>query len=241
MQQAVNEIQGLYLKQQPLLGSTEASYSTLGRIAAAAWPLLLSGDAPELNQGIVALTKPYPAIRANDRKADAGQPTEPIGWDVQAVHALALGRVGKLDEALRENRALAKKIEVNVKKGRLPDARVHFMRGDRSQKSLLRQAILQEAFILACGERHAQSAAVAARADRVDVNKSTVEDERFVAALVAAISKIGGNRDDRAGTERNQPDKAQPDADVRIGRKHLRRPRHSGTTRLVIRYAEAVV
>ncbi|MCA9057158.1 MAG: protein kinase [Planctomycetaceae bacterium] len=188
--QFINELQGLFLKLKPLLRPTESTYAAYRRIAIAVWPVVLKGYPAEFNAAIVTLTEPYAAIRANDRMAEADQPTEPLGEDLQAVHALALARAGDFDGALRENRRFAKRIRVNLEKGRLPDLKVYFLGTHRSQQSLLQQSILQEACILAFNGRHAQATQVSSTAGQVEVRDESAEDQRAIAQLVITLAQL---------------------------------------------------
>lgn len=106
---AINELQGLAQLFQKAAQSTNASYDAAGQLAAKSWPILLRGYPKDLNAAMVELTKPYAAIRVEDKIAQAGSPTEMLGCDVQAAHAIALAGAGKLKEALSENERLRKK------------------------------------------------------------------------------------------------------------------------------------
>ena len=83
-------------------------------LARAVWPLLAQNSPrPEQATFFAELTKPQLGVRINDRIARAGRPTEPLGWDVQAAHALALIRSGKNKEARDEITILHDKVAIN--------------------------------------------------------------------------------------------------------------------------------
>ena len=146
--------------------NTENSRQTSARLALLSWPFLADSIPKTMAQTLADLTKPDTAIRMSDRLAEADRPTEPVGWDVQAVHALALARAGRTEEALRENEALMKKIDVNLRKGRLPEMQLEFLGTTRSQKSLLKQTMLQKSLILAIAGKTAESVDASTAAGR---------------------------------------------------------------------------
>lgn len=135
-------------------------------------------------QVIINLTQPGAAVRVADRLADQGRPTEPLGWDIQATHALALARAGLIDQAIQENEALMKKIQVNLLRGRLPDLELEFLTANRTEKSLLKQTLLQQALILALADKTAESTDASASAGAVDVNKPTQADLIAIQTLI---------------------------------------------------------
>ena len=141
-------------------------------------------------QTLTDLTKPDAAIRVSDRLAEAGRPTEPVGWDVQATHALALARAGKTEEALKENQSLMKKIDVNMRKGRLPNLQLEFLGRTRSQKSLLKQTLLQKSLILAIAGRTVESVDASTAAGHVEVNAPTQNDQSAIQALIRMLAKV---------------------------------------------------
>ncbi|MCA9176196.1 MAG: hypothetical protein KDB14_17035 [Planctomycetales bacterium] len=149
-----------------------------------------TGHPEDLNEAMVELTAPYPAIRVSDRMAVDGRPTEPLGWDVQAAHAIALARAGLMEEALQENAALGKKIAVNVEKGRLPDLQSEFLGKLRSQRSLLKQVQLQKSLILAIAGKTAESVESAAAAGQIEVAKATEDDQVAIQELLLAFAKV---------------------------------------------------
>lgn len=198
--QYLNELQGLYLALNPLLNATESSYQVYDQIALDTWPLVLRGsrlthneDAMELYKALVALTRPHAAIRANDRLAEAGKPIEPMGEDLQVVHALALARTGDLDGAMRENKLFAKKLEVNQEKSRLPDLTLNFLNAERSPKSLLQQAVLQEALILALNGKKAEAIQKSEVAGKFDTTEFSAADQQATQELLAAFVKMMGD------------------------------------------------
>lgn len=83
-------------------------------LARTIWPLLADGEPTSKQAAFMSdLTKPQFSIRMNDRRARAGKPTEPLGWDVQAAYALALVRSGKGQEARNEIAVLHDKVAIN--------------------------------------------------------------------------------------------------------------------------------
>ena len=187
--QTLNELQGLQIKLRPMLGPTETTYQALAKIATAVWPLVLNGYPAEFNDTVVDLTKPYGSIRKSDLIAAAGIPTEPLGWDLQAVHALALARSGQMDNARKENRALEKKIRVNLEKSRVPNLQSTFLGVSRTNQALLQQVILQEAFILACNDQMAESVQVSATAGSIELKDPTDGDQLAIQQILIALSE----------------------------------------------------
>lgn len=170
--------------------NTENSRKTLVRLAMLTWPHLADSIPKHMARTLAELTKPDAAVRVSDRLAAAGRPTEPVGWDVQATHALALARAGKIEESLRENGALIKKIEVNLQKGRLPGLQLEFLGKTRSQKSLLQQSLLQKAIILGMAGKTAESVDAATAAGRVEVDKPTKQDQPAIQAMLGILAKV---------------------------------------------------
>jgi uncharacterized protein (TIGR03067 family) len=128
-------------------------------------------------------TAPGKAVRLNDTVAAAGRPTEACGWAVQAVHALALARSGRIDEALAENERLWNKIDTNIRKGRLPLMELEFLGEQMSQHSVLQQITLHKGLILAiAGET--EKAAQARRSAGASIRKSP---SASVQAVLAAL------------------------------------------------------
>ena len=83
-------------------------------VARTVWPLLTEKEpTPEQGAFMAELTKPQMGVRMNDRIAQRGMPTEPLGWNVQAAHALALIRAGKDKEARDEITLLHDKVSIN--------------------------------------------------------------------------------------------------------------------------------
>ena len=84
--------------------------------ARTAWPLLADNKLTQEQAGLlVKLTEPQLLVRMNDRKARLGQPTEPLGWDVQAAYALALIRSGNDKQSRDEITILHDKVSINYK------------------------------------------------------------------------------------------------------------------------------
>ena len=187
--QTLNELQGLQIKLRPMLGPTETTYEALAKIATAVWPLVLNGYPAEFNDTVVDLTEPYVSIRKSDRIAVAGSPTEPLGWDLQAVHALALARAGDVENALKENRTLEKKIRVNLEKSRLPNLQSTFLGVSRTNRALLQQLILQEAFIMACNDQIEKSVQVSSTAGSVELKDPTNGDHLALQQILSALAR----------------------------------------------------
>ncbi|NNC89129.1 MAG: hypothetical protein HKN82_11780 [Akkermansiaceae bacterium] len=83
-------------------------------LARTVWPLLADDDLrPDQAVFLLELTKPQMGVRMNDRKARRGEPTEPLGWDVQGAHALALIRSGNDKKARDEITNLHGKVSIN--------------------------------------------------------------------------------------------------------------------------------
>jgi hypothetical protein len=82
-------------------------------LARGVWPLLADEPTSEQAAFLAELTKPQMGVRMNDRRARAGKPTEPLGWDVQAAHALALIRSGDDERARDEIDILHDKVSIN--------------------------------------------------------------------------------------------------------------------------------
>jgi len=206
--QSVNELRGLAQQLKTISRPNESSYAAARRIAEMTWPLLLNGYPDEFNEAMVELTVPYSAIRVNDKLGEAGRPTEPLGWGVQAAHALALARAGKITESLKVNEALMKKIDVNVHKGRLPDLPLQFLGETRSVKSLLQQALLQKSIILGIAGRTVESVDASTTAGRVEVDKPTQDDQPAIQVMLLALAKAN------APDEASAPDEANSGASV---------------------------
>lgn len=139
---------------------------------------------------IADLTEPSFGVRILDRLGKLGQPTEPMGWEIQSTHALALARAGRTSKALRENEALSAKIQSNVMKGRSPELQLTFLNKMRSKRSLLMQSMLQQAVIHAVAGDNRKSFEAAALAGGVDVTNPTEADllveQRLLTTLVRA-------------------------------------------------------
>ena len=120
----------------------------------------------------------------------AGRPTEPLGWDVQAVYALALARAGRFAEATRENDLLLTKVATNLKKGRLPNLPLFFMGAQRSQKSLQQQLTLHKAFILRLEGKIVESTDAATEAGHPQPESSLPADHAAVQQVLKAIAEL---------------------------------------------------
>ena len=107
------EIKTVYLEVagRPLTERYNQGKSFMARTA---WPLMAEKEpTPEQAVFMVELTKPQTGVRMNDRIAQGGMPTEPLGWNVQAAHALALIRAGKDKSARDEITLLHGKVSIN--------------------------------------------------------------------------------------------------------------------------------
>ena len=81
-----------------------------------AWPLLANSNlTKEQSELLAQLIKPPSASKISDVLARIGLPTEAYGWDQQAVHALALIRLGKEKQARSEIATLYAKVSANYK------------------------------------------------------------------------------------------------------------------------------
>ena len=178
--------QDLYKNKTP---NTESHRKVSAQVAEVCWPSLSDSIPPSMAVVIADLTKPDMSVRISDRLAAAGRPTEPVGWDVQFVHALALARAGKIDEALKENDLLTKKIDINLRKGRLPDLKLRFLDDSRSQKSLLKQARLQKALILAIAGKTGEAFDVSTAAGAVEVSNPTDDDQKAIQSMLPMLAK----------------------------------------------------
>ena len=175
---------------QPLSPLTESHRQASEKLATICWPYVLKEIPKPMAEIIVDLTEPSFGVRMLDRLGKLGQPTEPMGWDIQSTHALALARAGRTSKALRENEALSAKIQTNVMKGRLPELQLTFLNTMRSQRSLLMQSMLQQAVIHAVAGDNRKSFEAAALAGGVDVTNPTEADlqvgQRLLTTLVRA-------------------------------------------------------
>lgn len=131
---------------------TQANSNARSFFADAVWPLLANN---KLSQGqaelLVELTEPHLGVRMNDKIAQLGKPTEPLDWDLQDAHSLALLRAGRFDDARRESELLLKKITINRERGLVPNVKVEYRGGERTQQSLRREYLLHLALIEAVG------------------------------------------------------------------------------------------
>jgi serine/threonine protein kinase len=112
-------------------------------------PILLAGVEVEKAHFLHRFTEPFAAIRLADEAAAQGQTTQPIGWDWQAIHMLALGRAELLADSYEENDLLINKIEVNIRNGVSPDSKTYFLGEQCSLQEILRECRLHRAMIQA--------------------------------------------------------------------------------------------
>ncbi len=96
--------------------SSEQYHNAKSFFARTAWPLLAGNKLTQEQAGLlVELTEPQLLVRMNDRKSRLGQPTEALGWNVQAAYALALIRSGNDKRARDEIATLHHKVSINHK------------------------------------------------------------------------------------------------------------------------------
>lgn len=83
-------------------------------LARALWPLLSEGKpTPRQANFMAQLIKPQKGINFYDLLSRLGQPTEPLGWDVQLTYALALIRSGNDEQAQKRINLLHQKVSIN--------------------------------------------------------------------------------------------------------------------------------
>ena len=83
-------------------------------LARALWPLLTEGKpTPKQATFMAQLIKPKKGINFYDLLSRLGQPTEPLGWDVQVTYALALIRSGNDKQAQKNINLLHRKVSIN--------------------------------------------------------------------------------------------------------------------------------
>lgn len=94
-----------------VLKDTAGTRSFLARTL---WPLL-SESKPTSSQAnfMAQLIKPQKGIHFYDLLSRLGQPTEPLGWDVQVTYALALIRSGNDKQAQKHINLLHRKVSIN--------------------------------------------------------------------------------------------------------------------------------
>ena len=94
-----------------VLKDTAGTRSFLARTL---WPLL-SESKPTSSQAnfMAQLIKPQKGIHFYDLLSRLGQPTEPLGWDVQVAYALALIRSGNDKQAQKHINLLHRKVSIN--------------------------------------------------------------------------------------------------------------------------------
>ncbi|MDA1049055.1 MAG: hypothetical protein O3C40_01060 [Planctomycetota bacterium] len=132
---------------------TQANSDARSFFADAVWPLLADNRLTQERAALfVELTEPHLGVRLNDKIAQLGKPTEPLDWNLQDAHSLALLRAGRIDDARRENELLLKKLTLNLERGLLPNVEVNYRNGKRTQQSLRREYLLHRALIEAVGE-----------------------------------------------------------------------------------------
>jgi len=153
-------------------------------------PMLVDFKLSQRRAGLlVELTTPFAGIRINDQVALIGKPTEPLGWIVQDAHSLALLRAGRVDEAQRENELLRKKVTINLQRGRVPNLKVNYLDGKRTQQSLRREYLLHGALIAASRGNIEGTKTLLAEAQAIEEDQGTKEEqERLVGEITKLIS-----------------------------------------------------
>lgn len=112
-------------------------------------PILLAGVESDKAEFLVEFTEPFEAIREADIAAAGGATTEPVGWEWQAVHMLALGRQGRITDAYTESDLLTRKIQVNIDNGGGKNLEADFFGRARSFEEILRECRLHRAVMQA--------------------------------------------------------------------------------------------
>ena len=83
-------------------------------LARTLWPLLSESKPTSRQANFMAqLIKPQKGINFYDLLSRLGQPTEPLGWDVQVTYALALIRSGNDKQARKRINLLHRKVSIN--------------------------------------------------------------------------------------------------------------------------------
>ncbi len=198
--QTMNELRGLADFFNRTIQATESSRNDACEIARKLWPALLLGYPEEMNEVMTKLTKPFVSIRIEDSMAEAGRPTEGIGWEVQAAHALALARVGSIEEAIKQTELLEKKIRLDAQPflGSPQTPGVQYFGNVRSIGSLLQQVMLQKALIWAIAGEVVASVDASSAAGRVPVINPTKDDQAASQAMLESIHKtLDANRKTR--------------------------------------------
>ena len=179
---------------KPLL--TEKSHRESQFFAGVIWKLV---HAPGLSSKrasfLASLTVPHAGIRINDKLADLNRPTEPYGWDIQGTHTLALLRAGNIGEARKENERLLKKLNINLREGRLPNVTVNFRGGIRNQMSLKRECLLHRSLIEATAGETKAASDFLEEAKEIDETDDITAAQESMLKEIASVLKETGSRD----------------------------------------------
>ncbi|HEV7281867.1 MAG TPA: hypothetical protein VGN57_16825 [Pirellulaceae bacterium] len=176
--------------QEELQGAplTEKASKAKTAWAVAAFPLLLEGKLDRAKAKTLAqIVEPTRAQRMTDALAEKGEPAEPYGWDVQAVHALALARAGQVDAARKESDLVLKKVEIALTQSR--QFPTEFLGSVRSLAAVRREALLQRALVEAIA---GDDAAVVARTSAAGPPEeqdpaATAAEQKLIHAIADAL------------------------------------------------------
>jgi len=179
-----HEIKAVY---QEMAGKplTQGNSDAKSFFADAVWPLLVNEQlTPDRAAFLVEITKPHPGVRINDKIAQLGNPTEPLDWNIQDAHSLALLRAGRIDDARRENELLLQKVTLNLDRGRVPNMKVNYRNGKRTNQSLRREYLLHSALIEAVSGNKQKTQ------ERLAEVKQIEEDKEIAARQVPLFREI---------------------------------------------------
>ena len=169
---------------------TQASNNAKSFFADAVWPLLSNGELSQERAAIlVELTKPHAGIRMNDKIAQLERPTEPLGWNIQDTYSLALLRAARVDDARRENKLLLDKLSINLERGRLPDLKVNYRDGKRSQASLRREYLIHRSLIEALAQQEGRAKEFLMEANAIEEENAAItrEQEKMIREIESQI------------------------------------------------------
>lgn len=172
------------------LPDTEVARRDTAGFVALLWPHLQRPMPRSLGRVLAELTTPGTSVRLSDAMAKAGRPTEPVGWESQAAHALALGWAGTTQQALAENQTLENKIRTNVEKGRVPDLQLTFLGRMRSQQSVWKQIRLQQAMLHALAGDLTTATERSQQAATGKTEKTTADDVAEIQKTLLALSVV---------------------------------------------------
>lgn len=135
----------------------------------------------------VELTQPDNWIREIDRLIKKDVISEPTGWGIQDVHALALARAGKFDSARKESDLLLKKVNATLP-GKFETN--HFGRV-RTKESLYREFLMHRALIEALSGEN--KAAEKRLAQAKAIKEADTDIQKIQTPLEKAILKRTGS------------------------------------------------